>query len=234
MRRLVGILLMVAALGCVVVGAGIAALLGPDNRAVTGPHPMSVDGVALTTAPEVLSWAGPTVTVLVVLPDDRPVFIGVGNIVDVRDYLADTRVRQVDSFEVPWTITTSDIDGADFVPAAPTALDWWLAQAAGQGGASLTFRLPDETVSVAVIAIGDSTLEGLQVTASYDAAGGFGIGLGLVALGLGMGLFGWIAFRRARFADEEWDDEDWDDAELADEVEVEDVVGAPVRGGNVS
>ena len=207
MRRLVGILLMVAALACVACGAAIAALLGPDNRAVTGPHPMSFDGIALVTAPEVLSWTGPTVTVLVEVPEGRPVFVGVANTVDVSDYLGDTRVRQVDSFEVPWTLTTSEIDGEDFVPAAPTALDWWLAQAAGPGGASLTFQLPEEMVSLAVIAIGDTTLEGLQVTAAYDAAGGFGIGLGLVALGLGLGLFGWSALRRAGLSDDDWEDE---------------------------
>jgi len=221
MRRLVGIVLMVAALGCVASGATVAALLGPDNRAVTGPHPMSFDGVALVTAPEVLSWAGPTVTVLVEVPDETPVFVGLANTVDVRDYLSQTRVQQVDTFEVPWTVTTSEVEGDDFVPAAPTALDWWLAQGAGQGGASVTVQLPDETVSLAVVAIGDTTLEGLEVTASYDAAGGFGIGLGLVAMGLGLGIFGWISFRRAGLAYEEWEDE-----ETEDEVDEADLVPA--------
>jgi hypothetical protein len=188
-------------------------LLGTDNRAVTGPHSMSFDGVALVTAPEVLSWAGPTVTVLVELPDDRPVFVGLGNAVDVTDYLSDTRVQRVESYEVPWTVTTSEVAGQDFVPAAPTALDWWLAQSAGQGGASLTFRLPEETVSLAVIGVGDTTLEGLHVTASYDVAGGFGIGLGLVGLGLGLAVFGWLAFRRASVDPEEWEAEDWADEE---------------------
>jgi len=196
MRRLVGIVLMVAALGCVAFGTALAVLLGPDNRAVTGPHPMSVDGVALMTAPDVLSWSGPTVTVLVEVPDQAPVFIGVANAVDVGDYLKDARLERVDSFQVPWTITTSQVKGQDFVPAAPTALDWWIAASAGQGGAGVTFRLPQETVSLAVIAIGDSKLGELRVTGSYDVTGGFGIGLGLVALGAGLGLFGWVAVRR--------------------------------------
>ena len=211
MRRLVGIALMVAALGCLLSGTAMAVLLGTDNRAVTGPHPMSFDGVAMVTAPDVLSWAGPTVTVLVELPNERPVFVGLGNAVDVTDYLRDTPVLRVESYEVPWTITTSEVDGQDFVPAAPTALDWWLAQSAGQGGASLTFRLPEETVSLAVIGVGDTKLEDLRVTASYDLAGGFGIGLGLVGLGLGLAVFGWLAFRRVRAAPGDWLDEDWED-----------------------
>jgi len=227
----VGIALMVAALGCVLGGAAFAALLGPDNRAITGPHPMSVDGVALATAPEVLSWTGPTVTVLAEVPDERPVFVGLANTVDVRDYLRDTRVEQVDTFQAPWTITTSETDGTDFVPAAPTALDWWLAQAAGQGGASLTFRLPDETVSLAVIAVGDTTLAGLRVTASYDVAGGFGIGLGVVALGLGIGLFGWIAFRRPQVVDEDWEDDLDDDEDEEDEADDEEPVPASEGAG---
>lgn len=225
MRRLAGIALMVAALGCLLSGAAMAILLGPDNRALTGPHPMSVDEVALVTAPDVLSWAGPTVTVLAELPDERPVFIGLGNAVDVTDYLRDTRVRRVESYEVPWTVTTSEVDGQDFVPAAPLALDWWLAQSAGKGGASLSFRLPDETVSLAVIAVGDTTLEGLRVTASYDVAGGFGIGLGLVGLGLGLAVFGWIAFRRPEPDEVDWVDED-EEAERAGEDA--DPVSAPV------
>lgn len=218
MRRLLGIVLMLVALGCVLLGAAMAALLGPDNRAVTGPHPMSFDGVALVTAPDVLTWAGPTVTVLVELPGQTPVFVGVGNAVDVADYLRDTRFERVDSFEVPWTVTTSEVDGLDFVPAVPTALDWWLAQSAGQGGASITFTLPNQTVSLAVIAIGDATLQGLQVTASYDVTGGFGIGLGIAGFGVGLGVFGWIALRQTSLLRRRVDDDDeWDESETDDE-----------------
>lgn len=210
MRRLVGILLMLTAVGCSLAGSAMAIVLGPDSRAVTGPHPMSFDGVALVTAPQVISWAGPTVTVAVELPGQTPVFVGLGNAVDVADYLRTTRLKRVDSFQVPWTVTTSEVGGRDFVPAAPTALDWWLAQSAGQGGAAITFPLPDQTVSLAVIAIGDATLEGLEVTASYDVKGGFGIGLGLAGFGIGLALFGWIAFRRGANP-RGWDDDEWDD-----------------------
>lgn len=213
MRRLVGILLMLAAVGCSLAGTALAIVLGPDSRAVTGPHPMSFDGVALVTGPRVISWAGPTVTVAVELPDRAPVFVGLGNAVDVADYLGATRVQRVESFQLPWTVATREVGGRDFVPAAPTALDWWLAQSAGKGGAAITVTLPDQTVSFAVIAIGEATLEGLHVTASYDVKGGFGIGLGLAGFGVGLGLFGWIAFRRSAHPeqwDDEWDDEDRD------------------------
>ncbi|MGH3425296.1 MAG: hypothetical protein ACRDO8_11230 [Nocardioidaceae bacterium] len=196
MRRIAGGVLVLLALLTVLVGAAMAVLLGPDDRAVTGPHAVDADGVAVVTAPGVISWAGPTVSVTAEVADDRPVFVGVGNSVDVEDYVGETERLVVDSYEVPWSITTSREDGKPNLPASPTALDWWIEDGAGLGGASITFALPDETVSLAILSVGANDLKGLTVTTSYDVRGGFGIGLGLVAVGVGGALLGWVVVRR--------------------------------------
>ena len=52
------------------VGLGIALMvvLGPDGSVTSGPHDVETDGIAIVTAPEVLSWAGLQMTVLAELP----------------------------------------------------------------------------------------------------------------------------------------------------------------------
>lgn len=212
MRRVVGLLLMLLALLAVLAGAAMAVLLGTDGRTGTGPHPIDTDAAAVVTAPGLISWSGATISIDVSMPGDRPVFVGLGNTVDVENYLADTRRTQVTSYAVPWDVTSSDAPGEEFLPAAPTAVDWWLASGSGQGGAQLSVLLPDESVSLAVLAVGSQTLDGVEVTASYDRPGGFGTGLGAVGLGVGLGLFGWIAFAgRPLRRDEDGWDEDWDE-----------------------
>jgi len=215
MRRVVGVLLLLAGAGAVLGGIAVAVLLGPDGRAITGPHPVDTDAKALVTAPGVISWAGPTVSVDVTVPDDKPVFVGVGNTVDVEDYLLDTDRTVLRDLSIPWDATTERVDGRPYVPAAPTAVDWWLATGSGQGGAVATFELPEQTVSVAVVALGETDLDGMTITGSYDVTGGFGIALGVVALGVGVVVLGWVALRgRVVAYEDEWDDEDddeWDD-----------------------
>ncbi len=192
MRRGLGALLLLCAMLATLGGAALALLLGPDGRSTTGPHPIGTDAVAMVTAPGVLSWSGATISIAVSMPEDRPAFVGLGNTVDVEDYLGGTHRSEVTSYRVPWQLSTVDTSGADFLPAAPTAVDWWLASGSGRGGAQLTVLLPEESVSLAVIAVGNQTLEGAAVTASYDQPGGFGIGLGTVAVGIGIGLLGWV------------------------------------------
>lgn len=230
MRRIVGGVLLVVALATIVAGAAVMIILGPDNRALSGPHQINTAGVAVVTKPSAISWAGPTVSVLAEVPDKKPVFVGLGNAVDVDNYLGKTARLRIDTVKIPWRITTTDVDGSGNVPAAPTALDWWVAGNAGLGGAAITAPLPDEPVSVAVVSVGDSDLEGLTVTTAYDVGGGFGIGAGSIAVGLGLGAIGVAQVRGlpltlgAQQRDEEldnywedeleelWDDEDdWED-----------------------
>lgn len=199
MRRLAGVVLALVGLCVAAAGAALAIWVGTDNRAVTGPHPIDTDGVAIVTTPDAITWAGATVTLVAAVPDKRPIFVGVANAVDVENYLSRTAAVRVDSVRIPWEIDTSDQDGRRWLPASPVAIDWWIDQASGMGGAALEFELPEETVSVAVLAIGANDLSGLTLTASYHVRGGFVAGLGAVAIGLGMVLAAIMIWRgRAR------------------------------------
>ncbi len=179
-----------------VVGIVVMVVLGPDSRFTTGPHEVDTDGVAVVTAPGVISWHDLRVDVLVEVPVDKPVFVGLGNTVDVQDYVGSTQRLEVTSFRVPWTARTREVAGRPALPGAPTALDWWIADSAGLGGASISVTLPDQSVSLAVLAVGASDLSGLRVTFAYGVAGGFARGVAALLVGVGL-VWGGLLLRRA-------------------------------------
>ncbi|KHL19553.1 UNVERIFIED_CONTAM: hypothetical protein LK11_01305 [Mumia flava] len=210
----------------VLVATSVAVALGPDDQVRTGPHAIEVSDRAIATAPGVLAYAGPQVSVVADLGDERPVFIGLAHPVDVDDYLGGTAHEEVATFALPWEVSTDDVDGDPYLPAAPTALDWWWADAAGVGKAELRFDLPSDSASLAVLALGDGDLEGLRISAAYEWPGGFGIAVGSAAAGIGLVGIG-LALLRVRpfvrrrradpaaLADDEWE-VPWPETDPAD------------------
>ncbi len=203
---------VLTALGALSAVAGLAlmVILGPDSRFSTGPHEVVSDGIAVVTAPKVITWADVRIDVLAEVPVQKPVFVGLGNSVDVQNYVSATARLEVTDFHTPWEIKTRQIEGKPGLPGAPTALDWWLAKSAGRGGASITTTLPDETVSLAILSVGDSTLSGLKVSIAYGIKGGFAKGIGLLLLGAGAILLSRLMRRGddSLWVEEQDDDED--------------------------
>jgi hypothetical protein len=177
----------VSALGvvCAVLGLAVMVVLGPDSRFTTGPHEIDTDGIAVVTAPKVISWKGVKVDVLAEVPVNKPVFVGIGNSVDVQNYIQSTRRLEVTKFRTPWSLQVRSVGGRDGLSGAPIGLDWWIASSAGLGGAEISALLPDETVSAAILSVGASNLQGLKVTYAYGIQGGFAKGLSLLLIGLG-------------------------------------------------
>ncbi len=188
----------VSALGVLLalLGAAVMVFLGPDSRVTTGPHPIETDDIAVVVAPGAIRWADLQVDVLVEVPVRKPVFIGIGNAVDVQDFVGKTGRLEVTGFRHPWDLTMREVDGEPNLPGAPTALDWWIDSAAGLGGASISTQLPDETVSIAVLSVGSSNLAGLEVTLAYGVKGGFTKGLALLLLGVELAWLGFLRWRR--------------------------------------
>lgn len=203
---------IVLALGAVlaVLGLAVMAVLGPDGRFTSGPHPVDADGVAVVTAPTVIAWKNVEVEILAEVPASKPVFVGIANSVDLQAYVKGVRRLEVTSFETPWKLKTRQAKGRNALPGAPTAVDWWRANAAGLGGAAIKTRLPDETVSAAILSVGSSNLRGLKVTIAYGVQGAFLKGLGLVLAGAGLVWAGVMARRGERLweTDRAPDDED--------------------------
>jgi hypothetical protein len=217
MRRFVGIVLIVVAVITAVAGAGLAILLGTDDRTTTGPHEIEANAPVLVTRPDVLSWAGPTIMLTVEVEPEQEVFVGAANAVDLADYAATTHRTEITDFRPPWDIATQDVAGENRLPVAPGNLDWWVARGSGTGSATLTVELPDQAFGLAVIAVGGGDLGAMRVTAAYQLDGGFGIGLGMVGFAVGLGLFGWIAFQGRPMVRAE--DETEDEAEYVVEGE---------------
>ncbi len=240
MRAKAGPVVLVLGVALALLGGTVTYLLGPDGRYVTGPHAVETDSLVVTR-PAVLGWQGLDLEVLAELPAEKPVFVGLGNAVDVEDYVRDTRRLVVDAVGRPWDPSFQEVDGKANLAAAPTSLDWWIDAEAGLGGAHLVTTMPDETVEVAILPVGDTDLTGLEVSLAYGVPHGFAVSVGALALGLGLALLGVLLWRgvplRHPVADGGWDDAGegdgtGDDGTLRDAQDVEPVPvpasGAPV------
>lgn len=198
MQRAVGLALTVVGVLAAVIGAAIILVFGPDGRLTTGPHHLDTDGIAVVTAPKLIHWKNLQVEILAEVPVNKPVFVGIGNSVDVQAYLHGVRRLEVTEFKTPWMVRTRQVAGNEQLMGAPTALDWWIKQSAGLGGATINATLPDETVSAAVLSVGASNLRGLTVTVAYGLKGAFVKGLGFLLGGIGLAWAGLLARRGVR------------------------------------
>jgi hypothetical protein len=203
MRTKVGWVVTILGGVCAVAGLAVMIILGPDSRFTSGPHAIDTDGIAVVTAPAAISWKGVQVDVLAEVPVNKPVFVGIGNSVDVENYVKETRRLEITSFSTPWNLKTRNVEGRDGLSGAPTALDWWLSGSAGLGGARISTLLPDETVSAAILSVGSSNLQGLKVSYAYGVKGGFAKGGGLLLVGLGAVWGGALIRRGEGLSDEE-------------------------------
>lgn len=218
MRTRLGLATLVVGVLLAVLGGAVTTLLGPDGRYVTGPHEVRTDSLVVTR-PAVLGWQGLELDVLAELPAEKPVFVGLGNAVDVEDYVGQTRRIVVDGVGRPWDPTYEEVDGGVNLDASPVSLDWWLAAEAGLGAAHLSTTLPDETVEVAILPVGEADLTGLRVSLAYGVPHGFAWSLGALLLGLGLALLGVLVWRGVPLRPEPalvWLDED--DEELDEPV----------------
>nr|MCW2727051.1 hypothetical protein [Aeromicrobium sp.] len=197
----VGWALSVLGVLAAIAGVAVMVVLGPDSRLTTGPHAIETDDIAVVTAPEVIRWADVQIDVLAEVPVRKPIFVGLGNAVDVQDFVGKAQRLEVTEFKRPWELGTRDVEGTANLPGAPTALDWWIDSSAGLGGASISTRLPDQTVSLAILSVGSSNLSGLEVTVAYGVKGGFAKGLALLLLGLGLVWLGLLVVRGLRAGD---------------------------------
>ncbi len=206
MRRFVSVLLVLVAVPCLLVGVGTVLAFGTDDRVSSGLQPVSSGATVAASAPDLLRVAGPEVRVTARLPDSRPVFIGLGNAVDVASYTDAVALTSVDTVSArvsrtrPITLGVSQVAGGAALPAAPTEVDWWLASGAGRGEATVLVELPPDQASVVVFALDDQPLGDLQVRASYVLPGAFGVGLGLIGLAVGLTMFWWLVRKPVRAA----------------------------------
>jgi len=195
-RTALGLLLTLAGL-VVTLAAAFAAfwLVGPDNTITTGSRQFSSQGLAVITAPNLLDRHGPTLHVTAT--GDRPVFVGVGQDLDVANYLADAAHTRVIRYDPPVTFSTQEMRGRSTKLTPPGELDWWVAQAGGSGTQSVAWPIQDGRYDVVVMNADGTPAVGADVRFGVEVHRAFGIcllvlGAGILVLTLGL----MLTFRR--------------------------------------
>ncbi|TCC43198.1 hypothetical protein [Kribbella sindirgiensis] len=190
-RITLGLLLALSGLLAAIAGAVAAFwLVGPDNTITTPRRELASTGLAVVTAPSLLDRHGPTLRVSA--SGDKPLFIGVGQDLDVRDYLAGTAHTRLVQFDPPATFGTQELRGDTKKLTPPGELDWWVAQSA-PGAQAVNWPIQDGLYDVVVMNADGTPAVGAQVSFGIEVHRLFGIcllvlGAGVVVLALGLAL----------------------------------------------
>ncbi|MFI7059620.1 hypothetical protein ACIBL3_01445 [Kribbella sp. NPDC050124] len=195
-RTALGLLLTLAGLVVTLAGAVAAFwLVGPDNTVTTASRQFTSQGLAVITAPDLLDRHGPTLHVTAT--GDKPVFVGVGQDLDVADYLSGAAHTRLIWFDPPATFGTQEMRGRSARVTPPADLDWWVAEASGSGRQSVAWPIQDGRYDVVVMNADGTPAVGADVQFGVEVDRAFGVcllvlGAGLLVLALGLVL----TFRR--------------------------------------
>src|SRR5215211_2555106 len=149
-RTALGLLLTLTGLVVTLAGAVAAFwLVGPDNTMTTSSRQLSSNGLAVITAPGLLDRHGPVLHVTAT--GERPVFVGVGQDLDVSNYLAGAAHTRLIRFEPPSTFGAQETRGGVARLTPPGELDWWVAQSGGEGKQSIAWAIQDGRYDVVVM-----------------------------------------------------------------------------------
>ncbi|MFI5691186.1 hypothetical protein ACIA58_05065 [Kribbella sp. NPDC051586] len=196
-RITLGLLLSLAGLVATAAGAVAAFwLVGPDNTISTPDRQLASTGLAVVSAPTLLDRHGPTLHVTA--SGGKPLFVGIGQDLDVRNYLAGSAHTRLIRFEPPGTFGTQDLRGRSAKLTPPGSLDWWVAQSA-PGSQAVSWPIQDGRYDVVVMNADGTPAVGADVSFGVQVHRLFGIcllvlGAGVLVLALGLALM----FRRRK------------------------------------
>lgn len=185
-----GLLLALVGLLITAVG-GVAAfwLVGPDNTVDTGAQSLASKGLAVMTAPDLIDRHGPTLHVTASAA--KPVFVGIGQDIDVASYLGGSQYTRIMHFDLPASFDSQQLTGKVAALPAPAGLDWWTAKATGPDKQSVGWQIADGRYDVVVMNADGSPGVDAKVTFGVEIDGLFGtclmvFGGGLLALFVGL------------------------------------------------
>ncbi|GAA1566665.1 hypothetical protein GCM10009789_20230 [Kribbella sancticallisti] len=177
--------LLLALVGLLVTLAGAVAafwLVGPDNTLATGSKPLASRGLAVMTAPDLLDRHGPTLHVTAAAA--KPVFVGVGQDIDVASYLGTSEYTRVVRLNPPSDLDTQEMKGDVAALTPPGGLDWWIVKAGGSGEQSVAWPIADGRYDVVVMNADGSPGVDARVVLGVELEGAFATCL--LVLGIGM------------------------------------------------
>ncbi|MFI5709962.1 hypothetical protein [Kribbella sp. NPDC051620] len=184
--------LLVALVGLLVTAVGGAAafwLVGPDNTVGTGEQSLVSKGLAVMTAPDLIDRHGPTLHLTAAAA--KPVFVGIGQDIDVASYLSRSQYTRLIRFELPSSFDRQEMTGQAAALTAPAGLDWWTVKASGDGKQSIAWPIVDGRYDVVVMNADGSPGVDAKVTFGVEIDGLFGsclmvFGGGLLLLFVGL------------------------------------------------
>jgi hypothetical protein len=197
-RKIAGGLAVGLGLLIALVGAAVAAYVGPDDTVRSEPTRISTDTAAAVVTNELFRFVGPTVHLTVTGHDGAAVFAGVGPAEDVADFLDGTAHEVVRVTSLPFTPKQEAGPGtpSPLPPPAPAGL--WVASIQGKGSQEMIWPSTDGDWRV-VLMRADGT-EGLDVTVTvaFEMPQLFIGALTAVVSGLAAIVGGFLLMRRRR------------------------------------
>jgi hypothetical protein len=168
LRRILSIALV--AVGLVVIALAIAsATVWRESETVTAALPADPGQPLLVTAPGVLELLDDQVTVTASAPDGAPVVLAVGRESDVTAWVGDAAHLSVTGLS-SWTeLETSEVEGAAEVPS-PAGSDLWVAEATGEGEASLAWGPQDGRYALLAATDGTAPAPRVELTWNRDVS----------------------------------------------------------------
>lgn len=174
--KIVGVLFLIIGIPVLVAGAAAAIFIGNDNVVRAQDIKLDGPGVAVVTAPKLISIMGPTLTVTARAQTDQEIFLGVAHTDDTESYFEGTPHRVINSVNLPKQLGTHDTEGDRDAVTKPGGLDWWVAQDSGKDGADLSWTMANGAYSLVIMnASGksgiDATAEvGIQIKGMFETA----------------------------------------------------------------
>lgn len=184
-RLATGLLLALVGLLISTAAAVVTCWVGPDDTMETGNQQLASRGLAVVTAPDLFDRHGPTLHISAHSSDSRrPLFVGVGNDLDVSSYLGNAAHTTVTRLSLPLHLEKAEAKGVSTALPAPAGIDWWTVKASGSGRQSITWPIADGRYDVVVMNADGTPSPSATVRLGVQLDGAFATGL--LALGIGI------------------------------------------------
>jgi hypothetical protein len=197
-RKIAGGLAVGLGLLIALLGAAVAAYVGPDDTVRSAPARITTKTAAAVVTNELFRFVGPTVHLIIAGHDDAAVFAGVGHAEDVADFLDGTAHEVVRVTSLPFTPQQEPGPGKPGPLPPPASAGLWVASIQGKGSQEMIWPSTDGDWKVVLMrADGTEGFDG-TVTVSFEMPQLFIGALTAVVSGLAAIVGGFLLMRRRR------------------------------------
>lgn len=161
LRRLLGVVLILAGLAGLLVGGWFARALGSDGSASFTTRPAA--DMPLVIGPETNARTDIPLTITATADSDVPVTVSIAPPSDAQSLLEDSRYTRVTGITVrDWAVTTTTTGSGE--PITPAAADLWRSQTTNDGAAQIVADLENAPETMIITTPDGSSLTALEMT----------------------------------------------------------------------